>query len=718
MFSIKLKNGVLCLSILWWGLVLLWVFLTLGCTTQKSQKSFDPWKREDGLLTSGKYRSVIVADLDRDGIKDIIGGGSTKGRELAIWYGNDQGGLHRPLFLPVIGEVRAIAVGDFNEDGLDDLVFSIQKESAGIKVWYHQFARRWSNDKSPTDIGLYEGIKTADINHDGHMDIIAANSDAAAKGGIRIWLGDGHGNWLLESGPTRTGRCMDVALADFDKDGALDLAGSDWGIDGTLKVWFGDGMGAWSSSAPLSQGSYYGLSTADVNGDGNIDILAGTYRQGAQLFLGDGRGKFTQTPALSSPQSFWKVLAVDLDQDGIMELLAGSIEDQGIGCWKKTGGNTWAVQTGIFPSAGTYYEITAADINNDRISDIFAASFGEGVKLWLGKGLLNTLFSEKITAAPPVPSVTDQLETTEENQVFTMVNGFPEYKIGPGDELAITMWKGAVGEKKEVLVRPDGKISFGFVENLSVTGLTPTNLDDLLTRKLEKYVKTPRLDVVVSKYDSKYVTLVGALIINPTRRSGPGKYELTGRHTVLEMIYKAGGPNPNANLKEVQVRRKNGRFFLVDLEKAVNLGDRSQEIILDDGDTIFIPTLALDAKRVFVFGEVEKPGAYTYTGSEMTLIDAIAKAGGPTIYAVPVSTKIVRGDITNPEIISADLKNLMEKGDQTQNLALFNGDLVFIPRSYIGDVALFAKRILPLLQLIAYPARIIRDYDYIMNLDQ
>ena len=100
----------------------------------------------------------------------------------------------------------------------------------------------------------------------------------------------------------------------------------------------------------------------------------------------------------------------------------------------------------------------------------------------------------------------------------------------------------------------------------------------------------------------------------------------------------------------------------------------------------------------------------------MQLFDAIAQAGGVTIFATEQSTKIVRGDITRPEVISADFKKLMEQGDQTQNISLANGDLVYVPRSFVGDVNLFVKRIKPILELILTPARIITDYDDAYNI--
>jgi len=96
----------------------------------------------------------------------------------------------------------------------------------------------------------------------------------------------------------------------------------------------------------------------------------------------------------------------------------------------------------------------------------------------------------------------------------------------------------------------------------------------------------------------------------------------------------------------------------------------------------------------------------------MRIFDAISQAGGYTIFAKQASTQVVRGDFTRPEVISADLKQLVEKGDQTQNVLLANGDLVYVPRSLIGDVTLFVKRIDPLLNMLVDVAYIRDSYFY------
>jgi polysaccharide biosynthesis/export protein len=664
---------------------------------------------EGGLVSSGRYRGVAVADMDNDGNLDVVGGGASSGT-VAIWYGQGSKGMADPLFIPIKGDIQSLGIADFNEDGFKDIVLSIQRESSGITVLINHHPRKWIKGEGPTEVNNYQGVQTADINRDGHMDIIAANATSDIQGGIQIWLGDGTGRWLVESGPTITGTFMDVTAADFDENGSLDIAAAGWGVYGSLRVWVGDGSGDWSAVSPLNEGSYYGVEAGDVNADGHLDILAGTYREGIQIFLGDGKGNFTRSTSPQISGSFWNVLSPDLDGDGLKDLLASSIDSGGIAAWRNDPSKGWLPLEGWFPRSGTYYDLAIADLNEDGRDDICAASFGEGVQLWFGKGGFPIPAKPKSIAQLSVSREKSRPKEVQENEVFTTAPGYPEYKIGPADVLEITLWKGPAANRELLSVRPDGKISFGYVEDLYIKGMTPSRLDDLLTHRLQEYVKNPRIDVLVKEFNSKSVTIMGAIGIHGTG-SGAGKYELTGKSTVLEMLSKAGGPTRDANLRDVRIRRKNNQSFSVDLYKAITQGDRNQDIVLDDGDLIFIPTISKESNRVYVFGEVENPGVYTFSGSSMRLFDAVSQAGGITVFAHPESTKIVRGDITQPEVVSPNLKGLIEKGDQAQNITLANGDLVYVPRSFVGDVNLFVKRIRPILDLVFAPAQFRDEYN-------
>ena len=687
------------------------VLMIFGCAQHKAYEIPPQSSKADGLVVAGKFRAVVIEDMDSDGNPDVVGAASSPGL-VTISYGDGKGAISEAQILPVHGEVLAIAVADFNEDGLNDIVFSVDRETTGIRLWVNQSNRQWKQENGPTKIDQYQNLKTADVNGDGHMDVVGANSSSDAQAGVQVWMGNGKGGWITESGPTTTGLYMDAILADLNKDGRLDLIAAGWGQYGAVRVWLGDGTGKWSSTSPLNKGSYYGVSVGDMNGDGNLDILAAAYQAGIHIFLGNGRGGFDKAKdPMAGAESLWKALAVDLDGDNVVDMVASSLDSMGILAFRNKNHSGWEPYEDVFPNAGIYYGMALADLNADGKLDICAASYGEGIQVWpgnTGKAIVSReLGIEQLPAADQLAVLAAPLE----NDVFTTVNGITQYKIGPRDVLEITSWEGSTSKKEEIVVRQDGKISFSFVEDISITGLTASQLDELLTQNLRRYLRKPQIDVVVKEYNSKNVTLLGAVAYRDMRGTGPGKYQLSGKTTLLEMLTQAGGFTGNAALQSVNIRRKNGESISLDLFKAIHQGDPGKDFVLDDGDVVFIPTLAKDGNRVYVFGEVEKPGAYSFEGSDMRLADAISEAGGPTVFASEAETRVVRGDITRPEIISANLKRFIEEGDQSQNITLANRDLIFVPRSGFGSINIFFKRIRPLLELILWPARTVNEYD-------
>ena len=689
--------------------------LFAGCTPQQTVSPTTETQPalESRPVSSGRFRSVILEDLDNDGHIDLVAGGSPPST-LSISYGDGTGRLTAPQSITIQGEVQSVATADVNRDGFKDIVVSVQRGASGLLVWHYRANRQWVRAVAPTAIDTYQGITCADVNQDGMMDIVAANATSDKKGGIQVWLGDGQGGWPAESGPTKTGTFMDVVVADFNEDGFPDLAGTSWGVHGALRVWLGDGAGSWSGLPPLRQGSFYGLHAGDLNADGHMDLIATTYRSGIAVFFGDGRGGFAEGSRPQSNSSFWDVTVTDLDADGTLDLLASSNVAGGIWAWRFKDRGSWERINGRFPTWGAFYEITTADLDRDGIDDVCAASFGEGVKFWRGsRDVPFSSVADVISRGVIGPA--EQAESgVEENDAYTTITGFPEYKIGPGDVIEITRWQGPAAIKEEVLVRPDGRISTEFIEDLRVEGLTPTQLDGLLTEFFKDYLKQPRIDVVVKEYNSKYVSLTGAIgsgIRTAGSGTGAGRYSLTGKVYLLEMVARAGGPSRDANLREVRMRRRNGETLTLNLFRAIYQGDPSQNIVLNSGDLLFFPTLVLDANRVYVFGEVATPGVYKLPEANMRLFDAISEAGGPTVFAEKSSARIVRGSVTRPEIISIDLKKLIEQGDQTQNVMLASGDLIYVPRSAFGDVNQFWQRVRPLFEIVYSPARIVNEWD-------
>ena len=720
------------IGLVWAGCLI--ILMLVGCAHQKAQQAApEPIGslRAESFVVAGKFRSVVIEDMDNDGNLDVVGGATAPGM-VTISYGDGSGAVSEPQILPVHGEVRSAAVADFNGDGLNDIAFSVQRETSGIRLWMNLANRQWKQQNGPVKINKYEQIRTADVNSDGYMDIIAANSSEDKKAGVQVWLGDGKGGWTVETGPTTLGRYIGVEIADLNKDGYPDLIGAGWGLHGTLRVWLGDGTGRWTSTKPLNEANYYGANVGDINNDGNPDILATAFQSGVKIFLGDGQGNFEKVigptayikrhmrrdatpgkvkfpfPALPS---FWQAVPVDLDGDNYVDLVAGSLDARGVMAFRNKDNLGWEFMEQKFPAHGNYYGMTLADLNNDGYGEIIATNFGEGIQI---------LPSAAGKAIEMRPMEIQQLATVDrlaglaapiENKVFKTSNGYVEYKIGPGDILEITYWEGTTATKEDILVRPDGKISFRFVEDVHVDGLTARELDHQLTKSLKNYIRKPQIDVVIKEFNSKRITLLGAIAFRNVKGTGPGEYRLQGKTTLLEMVTKAGGTTETADLSVVNIRRENGESITINLFKAIQQGDPGQDFILDNNDVVFITTLSRDGYRIHVFGEVEKPGTYTFKESDIRLADVVAKAGGPTVFATESDTRVIRGDITRPELITANLDLLLESGDQSQNVALASGDLVYIPRSTIGNFNRFWEQVRPIFQLLMAPGLVYQSYN-------
>ncbi len=685
-----------------------------------------PWS----LATSGIYQAVVAGDLNGDQHPDIVGGSSVPGT-VAIWYGDGRGGWSAPFFLPMKGDVRSIALADFDTDGRPDLALSMLGDNPGIQVWLNRGRRGWEKGRSPAEPEKFHGIRADDINADGNPDLIAAAVGVDGTGGIRVWLGDGQGGWLTDVGPTARDEYNDVAVADFNEDGHLDICGSGIGPHGALRVWLGDGKGGWSDLPPLEFGNFYALTVGDLNRDGHMDLFAGTYRKGIRIYLGAGRGDFLRLKPPVDKNNFWKVLAGDVDSDGGQELVASSLDSQGIWVWKWKNGGLSPLKD-FYGSSGTYYDMAITDLDSDGRQDLMAASDGQGVRIWASQAQVRSLAAVTFgTASVPLPDKGKEAFPVDprENEVFVTIDGRPRYKIGPEDVLEISLWRGIEENKYTVQVRPDGKISFTFFQDIYISGLTVSEVDELLTQRLSRFIRQPRVAVRVKEYNSKFVSLLGAIattggtIVGPeTPRgayTGPGSYALRGKTTVLQLLARAGGPTDKANLREIKVRRKTGKATMINLNKTITQGDLTQNVVLDNGDTVVVPVIAEDKKnRVFVFGEVNNPGVIPTRG-ELTVVEALAEAGGFKQRAVLGDAKILRGDMTRPEVIACDIDKILRKGDMSQNIKLRNGDMLFVPKNAIGRISDWLREIRPILDFIVYPARVYRSYtdDVLLTVD-
>ncbi len=157
------------------------------------------------------------------------------------------------------------------------------------------------------------------------------------------------------------------------------------------------------------------------------------------------------------------------------------------------------------------------------------------------------------------------------------------YTIGPGDVLGISVWQHPELDKT-VTVRPDGRISFSLIGEVNPAGLTPAELDEVITRRLSEYVQNPEVTVVVTNIKSQQILILGQV----TRQ---GAYPMGESLTVLEAIAIAGGYTESAGLRRVTVTRQS-QVIKVNLKKVITKGDRNRNVILEPGDVVHLPKKA------------------------------------------------------------------------------------------------------------------------------
>lgn len=158
------------------------------------------------------------------------------------------------------------------------------------------------------------------------------------------------------------------------------------------------------------------------------------------------------------------------------------------------------------------------------------------------------------------------------------------YEIQPGDVLAISVWK-ETDLQSEVLVRPDGGLSFPLVGELNANGMSIDALRSRIADGLKKFIPDPVVTVTLRQIGGNRVYVIGKV-------NRPGEFPFSKPIDVMQALSLAGGATSFAALDDIKIlRRRNGaqtalRFHYSDVEKGRSL---EQNIPLQSGDTVVVP---------------------------------------------------------------------------------------------------------------------------------
>src|SRR5690349_12325714 len=282
------------------------------------------------------------------------------------------------------------------------------------------------------------------------------------------------------------------------------------------------------------------------------------------------------------------------------------------------------------------------------------------------------------------------------------------YVIGPGDVLSIVVWdhpelsmpaattgggpstSGAPAVAPGYTVDTNGFIQYAYIGPIKVQGLSEMGVRDMLTARLARYVRQPQMTVRVETYRSKRVYLDGEV-------KTPGVQVLNDvAMTLPEAINRAGGFTDKSDRSKVSLTRGD-ETVLVDMPDMIRNNVNPDRLILRDGDLVRV--YAQNDSKVFVIGEVQRPGGLPFNNGRMTLNQALGDAGGISQTSGDASqVYVVRGREVSKRVVyhlDATSASAMATADSFE---LKPNDVVFVDASSLVKWSRVIGLILPATQ--------------------
>src|SRR3990172_1706410 len=246
---------------------------------------------------------------------------------------------------------------------------------------------------------------------------------------------------------------------------------------------------------------------------------------------------------------------------------------------------------------------------------------------------------------------------------FTPADRFPvgpEYVLGPGDEVRVTIW-GKIEGRFILFVDRDGMIRLPKVGVVSVAGLPFKEAKELIQKEYSKYFSGFEMNVSMGALRTITVYVVG-------NAQWPGAYTISSLSTIVNAMFAAGGPNKKGEMRDIQVKRDGRETVHFDLYDLLLKGDKSNDIRLMPQDVVFIPPIGPVAA---IAGSVNNPALYELK-SETKISQLVEMAGGMNTVAFKGRIHIERIlENTRQTVFESDLEKMKE-----QEISLQSGDIV------------------------------------------
>lgn len=239
-----------------------------------------------------------------------------------------------------------------------------------------------------------------------------------------------------------------------------------------------------------------------------------------------------------------------------------------------------------------------------------------------------------------------------------------DYPLGPGDELMIR-GSGTIDIDYRAMIDRNGMIAIPTIGSVPLAGVKAGDAQNVIRAAVGRLYKGVTVNVTFGQLRAITVYVVG-------QANRPGTYTVSSLSTLVTALFASGGPSANGSMRHVQVKRGGKLAAELDLYSFIAKGDKSADIKLLDGDTIYIPPAG---GFVALTGKVNSPAVYELKDNGETIASLLGFAGGLPVVADPRRAYLERIDPSKNQPRSVEEFALNTAGLQR---SLKNGDVLNI----------------------------------------
>lgn len=341
--------------------------------------------------TGANPLDLALADINNDGLIDVLTA-NREGHSISIFMGNGDGSFTDVNPLNLDKSATSLAVSDFNHDNNPDLVVT----SCGAYCENNEIILfAGAGDGSFIEVnkqkvsGVPYNIAVADFDLDGDIDCAASDYP---NNRIIVLRNEKDFGPFTEEFYASAEHPIALQLADLNSDGYIDLLSSDHAAGGSSAI-LNDTKAGFNSATKIETGALpYAIALGDLNKDGHTDLVVAHSTDPGKISIYHGQESlgFVYKDQLNLEDRLIFVETADINQDGNLDIIATRAKQKFASIFLNKGDGTFNSEEFKFPAENEIYSLAIADLNQDGLPDLVTVDFGQHVmSVGLGQKISN-----------------------------------------------------------------------------------------------------------------------------------------------------------------------------------------------------------------------------------------------------------------------------------------------------------------------------------------